>query len=124
MTLSRYRRSFQSIPLLCIMAMMSSLSLTWARGLWRAVRAKASARVAFGGGENRLVEVYRAANELEAALVVALLDSEGIPAVTSGEAVGSIYGMQFGPLAEVRILVKRALAPRARQLIEERHLGL
>ena len=102
---------------------MSSLSLSWMRGFWRAVRAKAAARVAFGDDENRLVEVYRAANELEAALVVALLDSEGIPAITSGESVGAVYGMQFGPLAEVRVLVKKALAPRARQIIEVRHLG-
>ncbi len=93
------------------------------RGLFRAARAKTASRVRFGDDKNRLVEVYRAANALEAALVVALLDSEGIPAMTSGESVGSVYGMQFGPLAEVRVLVKRALAPRARQIIEERHLG-
>lgn len=94
------------------------------RGLFRAARTKAISRVRFGDDKNRLVEVYRAANALEAALVVALLDSEGIPAMTSGESVGSVYGMQFGPLAEVRVLVKRALAPRARQIIEERHLSL
>jgi len=94
------------------------------RGLFRSARAKAASRVAFGNDENRLVMVYRAGNELEAALVVALLDSEGIPAITSGESVGSVYGMQFGPLAEVKVLVKRALAPRAVQIIEERHLGL
>ena len=107
----------------CYNSDMSSLSLSWIRGLFRTARAKAVSRASFGD-ENRLVVVYRAANELEAALVVALLDSEGIPAITSGESVGSVYGMQFGPLAEVRVLVKRALAPRARQIIEERHLGL
>ncbi len=103
---------------------MSSLSLSWMRGLFRTARAKAVSRAAFGDDKNRLVVVYRAANEIEAALVMALLDSEGIPAITSGESVGSVYGMQFGPLAEVKVLVKRALAPRAVQIIEERHLGL
>ena len=94
------------------------------RSLFRSARVRATSRAAFGHDGNRLVAVYRAANELEAALVVALLDSEGIPAMTRGESVGSVYGMQFGPLAEVSVLVKRALAPRARQIIEERHLGL
>ncbi len=103
---------------------MSSATLSWFRGLFQAFRARAVGRTRFGNDENRLVVVYRAANEIEAALVVALLDSEGIPALTTGESVGSVYGMQFGPLAEVSILVKRVLAPRAVQIIEERHLGL
>ena len=103
---------------------MSALSLSWLRGFWRAAKAKTVARVGFGSDPNQPVVVYRAANAMEAALVVALLDSEGIPAITSGESVGSVYGFQFGPLAEVQVLVKRALAPRARQIIEERHLGL
>ncbi len=103
---------------------MSSATLSWFRGLLQAARARTVSRTRFGDGENRLVVVYRAANEIEAALVVALLDSEGIPAMTTGESVGSVYGMQFGPLAEVSILVKRVLAPRAVQIIEERHLGL
>ena len=103
---------------------MSSQSLSWVRSLFQAARAKAVSRVSFGDDKNRLVEVYRAANEMEAALVVALLDSEGIPAITSGESLGSVYGMQFGPLAEVKVLVKKVLAPRAAQIIEERHLGL
>ena len=103
---------------------MSSQSLSWVRSLFQVARAKAVSRGSFGDDKNRLVEVYRAANEIEAALVVALLDSEGIFAITSGESLGSVYGMQFGPLAEVKVLVKKVLAPRAAQIIEERHLGL
>jgi len=79
---------------------MSSQSLSWVRSLFQVARAKAVSRGSFGDDKNRLVEVYRAANEIEAALVVALLDSEGIFAITSGESLGSVYGMQFGPLAE------------------------
>ena len=102
---------------------MSSLTLSWMRNLFRAARSKTVSRVSFGDDKNALVEVYRAGNEIEASLVIALLDSEGIPAITSGESLGSVYGMQFGPLAEVKVLVKRALAPRAKQIIEERYLG-
>ena len=103
---------------------MTTLTSGWTKRFFRAARARVKSRVAFGGDDNRPVEVYRAANEIEAALVVALLDSEGIPAITSGESLGSVYGMQFGPLAEMKVLVKKALAPRAAQIIEERYLGL
>jgi len=103
---------------------MTTLAANWSKRFFRAARARVKARVAFGGDDNRPVEVYRAANEIEAALVLALLDSEGIPAITSGESLGGVYGMQIGPLAEVKVLVKKALAPRAVQIIEERHLGL
>ena len=102
---------------------MTTAALNWSRRLFRSARAQVKSRVSFGNDENRPVEVYRAANEIEAALVVALLDSEGIPAITSGESLGSVYGMQFGPLAEVKVLVKKPLAPRAAQIIKERHLG-
>ncbi len=109
---------------MCYNRVMTTLAADWTKRFFRAARARVKSRVAFGGDDNRPVEVYRAANELEAALVVALLDSEGIPAITSGESVGSVYGMQFGPLAEVKVMVKKALAPRAVQIIEERHLGM
>jgi hypothetical protein len=103
---------------------MTTLAADWTKRFFRTARARVKSRVAFGGDDNRPVEVYRAANEIEAALVVALLDSEGIHAITSGESLGSVYGMQFGPLAEVKVLVKKTLAPRAVQIIEERHLGM
>ncbi len=60
---------------------------------------------------------------MEADLVVALLASEDIPAFPVGASLTQAYGLQIGPLAEVRILVAHGLAPRARQIIEERHLG-
>ena len=104
------------------MLSMTAIAANWSKRLFRAIRTRTQTRAAFGGNGNRPVEVYRAGNEIEAALVVALLDSEGIPAITSGESLGGVYGMQFGPLAEVKVLVKKALAPRATQIIEERHL--
>ena len=104
------------------MLSMTAIAANWSKRLFRTIRARTQTRAAFGGNDNRPVEVYRAANEIEAALVVALLDSEGISAITSGESLGSVYGMQFGPLAEVKVLVKKALAPRAAQIIQERHL--
>lgn len=88
----------------------------------RRASAQAAARASFGGDQEPVV-VYTATNAMEADLVVALLASEDIPAFPVGASLSQAYGLQIGPLAEVRILVAHGLAPRARQIIEERHLG-
>ena len=74
--------------------------------------------------EDVLVEIDRAANEGEAALVIALLASEDIPAITSGESVGSVYGLQLGPLAELRVLVRREHATLAEEIIDQHHAAV
>lgn len=67
--------------------------------------------------------VYTAANAMEADLVIALLASESIPAFATGGALSQNFGLQIGPMAEVNVLVASSLADRARQIVEERHLG-
>ena len=76
----------------------------------------------FGGEDKEPQVVYTAANAMEADLVVALLGSEGIQAFTSGEALGAVYGLQVGPLAEVQVLTAASLAERAREIISEHYL--
>jgi len=61
--------------------------------------------------------VYVAANRAEGDVVRGRLESEGIPAVLRGEAVGSIYGLTTGPLAQVEVVVPAPLADRARELL-------
>ncbi len=73
--------------------------------------------------EDALVEVYRAANQGDAALAIALLASENIPAISSGESVGSVYGLQVGSLAELKILVHRKNASLAQAIIDQRYTG-
>lgn len=63
------------------------------------------------------VEVYRAANEMEAQIIRGRLEEEGIPVLLRYEAAGPVFGLAVGALAEVRILVPAALAEQARLLL-------
>ncbi len=63
------------------------------------------------------VEVYRAANEMEAQIVRGRLQEEGIPVLLRYEAAGPVFGLAVGALAEVRVLVPAALAEQARLLL-------
>lgn len=104
---------------------MTTLSVTRLRSFFRsrhAARAQTT-RAAFGG-DGEPVLVYTAANVTEADLVIALLASEDIPAYAAGASLSQAFGLQVGPLAEVRVFVARGLAPRARQVIDERYGGV
>lgn len=63
------------------------------------------------------VEVYRAANEMEAQIIRGRLEEEGIPVLLRYEAAGPVFGLAVGALAEVRVLVPAALAEQARLLL-------
>jgi len=65
------------------------------------------------------IEVYRAANEMEAQVIRGRLESEGIPAFLNREAIGPVFGFAVGALAEVRVLVPAPLAERAREILAE-----
>ena len=72
------------------------------------------------GGEidQEPVVVWMAANQMEADIVKARLESEGIPALIRGEALGSIYGLTTGTLAQRAVLVPAALAEKAETLLQ------
>ncbi|MCP4166416.1 MAG: DUF2007 domain-containing protein [Chloroflexi bacterium] len=101
---------------------MTTIVSQWLQGLFRGVRERTQPRTAYGGDRQKPVVVYTAANAMEANLVKALLESEGIPSFTSGAALSDVYGLTLGPLAEVKVHVVKALAPKARQIIDERYL--
>jgi hypothetical protein len=63
------------------------------------------------------VEIYRAANEMEAQIIRGRLEEEGIPVLLRYEAAGPVFGLAVGALAEVRVLVPAALAEQARLLL-------
>lgn len=63
------------------------------------------------------VEVYRAANMLEAQVVKGLLESNDIPVILTGESLGTTLAVSVGMLAEVRVMVPEPLAPRAVELL-------
>ena len=67
-----------------------------------------------GGKEDRTpVVVWEAANRMEAEIVAGRLQSEGIPAIIRGEALGTIYGLTTGTLAAANVLVPALLAEKA-----------
>jgi hypothetical protein len=70
-----------------------------------------------GTREQEPVVVWQAANLMEAQIVVGRLQSEDIPAIMRGEAVGSIYGFTSGGLAETDVLVPAPLADRATEIL-------
>jgi len=65
------------------------------------------------------VEIYRAANEMEAQIIRGRLEEEGIPVLLRYEAAGPVFGLAVGALAEVRVLVPAALAEQARLLLAQ-----
>ncbi len=79
-----------------------------------------SAATASTGGEldQEPVVVWMAANQMEAQVIKGRLESEGIPAIIRGEALGAIYGLTTGALAESAVLVPAALAEKAEALLQ------
>lgn len=100
---------------------MTSNAIDWARGLLgRARREEAASKETTGGSRKSgdPVEVYRASNQMEAQVVKGFLESNDIPVMLRWEAVGAVYGMTVGPLAEVSVMVAEPLAPRALELLQ------
>ncbi len=100
---------------------MSATTLGWLQDLWYHVRrqgAQAVARVVRGSEDKTPWEViYVASNRMEAEVIRGRLQSEDIPVVLSGEAVGTVFGLATGPLAQVEVLVPAPLAERARDVL-------
>jgi hypothetical protein len=77
-----------------------------------------SVPVTGGAGETEPVVVWEAANRMEAEIVRGRLESEGIPAVITGDVAGSIFGLNVGNLAKSSVLVPAPLADRAKRILE------
>jgi len=70
-----------------------------------------------GDDEIELVEIWRAADEMEAQIIRGALDGAGIKCVLRGEALRHTHGFTVDGLAEVRILVPPDDAQRAKEII-------
>lgn len=70
-----------------------------------------------GGSTGEPVVVWEAANRMEAEIVAGRLQSQDIPAVISGEALGPIYGLTTGSLAAALVLVPAPLADKALEIL-------
>lgn len=72
-----------------------------------------------GKFDSEPVVIWRAMNQMEAEIVKGRLESAGIPAIIRGEALGAIYGLTSGSLAESAVLVPAPLAEKAEAILFE-----
>jgi len=63
------------------------------------------------------VEVYRAASEAEAQIIKGLLESRGIPCLMKSNAAPSVHVFAVDGMGEVKIMVWKELAEKARGLV-------
>jgi hypothetical protein len=64
------------------------------------------------------VVIDKAQGELAAGVIKSLLESNGIPVLLEAKSGGSVYAFSVGSLGEVRILVPKVFADKARELIK------
>ncbi len=64
-----------------------------------------------------MVEVYRAAGEIEAQVIKSLLESYGIPCLLKSEAAHSVHTFAVDGMGEVRVMVWESMAEEAKGLI-------
>jgi len=67
--------------------------------------------------DNDWVIVHFAQGMVKARIVAGRLETEGIPTKLRYEAVGTIYGLTLDGLGEVKVLVPRDAAARARSVL-------
>ena len=65
----------------------------------------------------KLVEVYKAAGELEAQVIKGLLESYGIPCFLKSHAAPSVHMFAVDGMGEVKVMVRQSGAEKARRLI-------
>jgi hypothetical protein len=66
----------------------------------------------------KLVEVYKAPNEMEAQIIKGLLESYEIPCFLKSNAAPSVHMFTIDGMGEVRVMVLDGVADRARKLIK------
>ncbi|MFC2122381.1 DUF2007 domain-containing protein [Bacteroidota bacterium] len=66
----------------------------------------------------KMVEVYRAAGEMEAQVIKGLLESYGIASLLKSKAAPSVHIFSVDGMGEVRVMVLESMAEKARSLIQ------
>ena len=67
---------------------------------------------------DKLIEVYKAPNEMEAQVIRSLLESYGIPCFLKSHAAPSVHMFTVDGMAEVRVMVLESMAGDAKNLIK------
>ena len=66
----------------------------------------------------KMVEVYKAPNEMEAQVIKGLLESYDIPCFLKSHAAPSVHMFTVDGMAEFRVMVLESLVDEARELIK------
>ena len=66
----------------------------------------------------KMVEVYRAAGEMEAQVIKGLLENYGVPCLLKSNAAPSVHMFVVDGMGEVRVMVWESMAEKARELIQ------
>ena len=72
----------------------------------------------------KLVQVYRAKNEMEAQVIKTKLEAYGIPSLFKSNAAFSVFAFTVDGMGEVKIMVPVELAEEAKKIITEENDGL
>lgn len=67
---------------------------------------------------DKMVEVYKAPNEMEAQVIKGLLESYGVPCFLKSNAAPSVHMFTVDGMSEVKIMVLDSMADKARNLIK------
>ena len=68
--------------------------------------------------KEKLVEVYKAANEMEAQVIKSLLESYDIPCLLKSHAAPSVHMFTIDGMGEVKVMVWDSMVDKARNLIK------
>ncbi len=68
--------------------------------------------------EEKLVEVYRSSNGIEAQVIKSLLASFGIPCLLKSNAAPSVHVFTVDGLGQVKVMVQASRAEEAKEIIE------
>jgi hypothetical protein len=68
--------------------------------------------------DEKLVEVYKAPNEMEAQVIKSLLESYEIPCFLKSHAAPSVHVFTIDGMGEVNVMVWDSMSDRARKLIK------
>jgi len=70
-----------------------------------------------------LIQVYSTEGQLEAEMVKAFLESQGLKVVLSQESIGRTLGLSAGRLGQVKVLVPESQVKEATDLLEAMDRG-
>lgn len=72
----------------------------------------------------KLINIYKAAGQLEAEMIKAFLEAQDIPVTLNQESIGRTIGLSAGTLGEVQVLVPENYVAEAKNVLKEMSEGM